>query len=175
MCYPSRSERGSHEHTEKQGFIGRNVAKLVDLPQIERYEGQILTVEQARKLLEVARGSRLDALLLMALTIGMSFYSGSFLALDTRSFVPFTVGVPPSTTYNYTLGSVGISRYILDLRNLPAGAVKDWAQGPRLFRVIGTSYDPAQASTFYYIGSLQQWFDVIINFQNTTAAHIIVQ
>ncbi len=37
----------------------------------ERYEGQVLTVEQARKLLEVARGSRLDALLLVAVTTAM--------------------------------------------------------------------------------------------------------
>ncbi|HEY6541612.1 MAG TPA: tyrosine-type recombinase/integrase [Ktedonobacteraceae bacterium] len=59
------------EDALKQGFIGRNVAKLVDLPHIERYEGQILTVEQARKLLEVARGSRYDVLLLVAVTTGM--------------------------------------------------------------------------------------------------------
>jgi integrase len=59
------------EDALKQGLIGRNVAKLVDLPRIERYEGQVLTVEQARKLLGIARGSRLDALLLMALTTGM--------------------------------------------------------------------------------------------------------
>src|SRR5260370_40980799 len=55
----------------KWGLINRNVASLVSLPQAERYEGQILTVEQARKLLAVARGSRLDALLLVALTTGM--------------------------------------------------------------------------------------------------------
>jgi integrase len=59
------------EDALKQGFIGRNVAKLVDLPHIERYEGQVLTVEQARRLLEVARGSRLDTLLLVALTTAM--------------------------------------------------------------------------------------------------------
>src|SRR2546421_653383 len=52
-------------------MVARNVAKLVDLPHAERYEGQILTVEQARKLLEAARGSNLDALLLVALTTGM--------------------------------------------------------------------------------------------------------
>ena len=55
----------------KQGLVARNVAKLIDLPHIERYEGQVLTVEQARKLLEVARGSRLDALLLVAITTGI--------------------------------------------------------------------------------------------------------
>ncbi len=55
----------------KWGLVGRNVADLVSLPHAERYEAQILTVDEARKLLEVARGSRLDALLLVAVTTGM--------------------------------------------------------------------------------------------------------
>lgn len=59
------------EDALKQGMVARNVAKLVDLPHAERYEGQILTVEQAHKLLVAARGSNLDALLLVALTTGM--------------------------------------------------------------------------------------------------------
>ncbi len=59
------------EDALKQGLVARNVAKLVDLPRAERYEGQILTVEQARKLLAVARGSRLDALLLVAVSTGL--------------------------------------------------------------------------------------------------------
>lgn len=62
---------GALDDAVKQGFIGRNVAKFIDLPSVERYEGQVLTVEQARKLLEVAQGSRLDTLLLVALTTGM--------------------------------------------------------------------------------------------------------
>src|SRR5947207_13847318 len=49
----------------------RLTASLVSLPRVERYEGQVLTVDQAPKLLEVARGSRLDVLLLVALTMGM--------------------------------------------------------------------------------------------------------
>jgi integrase len=53
------------------GLINRNVASLVELPQAEPYEGQVLTVEQARKLLAAARGSRLDALLLVAVTTAM--------------------------------------------------------------------------------------------------------
>jgi integrase len=59
------------DNAVKSGLVARNVAKLVDLPQVERYEGQILTEDQARKLLEVAHGSRLDVLLLVALTTGM--------------------------------------------------------------------------------------------------------
>ena len=62
---------GALEDALKQGFIARNVGKLVDIPSVERYEGQVLTVEQAKRLLEVARGSRLDALLLVAVTTGM--------------------------------------------------------------------------------------------------------
>jgi integrase len=61
------------------GLIGRNVAKAVGLPPIQRYEAQTLTVEQAKRLLEVARGSRLEALLLLALTTGMR--RGELLAL----------------------------------------------------------------------------------------------
>ena len=59
------------EDALKQGLVARNVAKLIDLPSRERYEGQVLTVEQARKLLETACGSRLDALLLVAVTTAM--------------------------------------------------------------------------------------------------------
>jgi integrase len=62
---------GALEDALKQGFVARNVAKLVDLPRVERYEGQVLTVEQAKKLLEAARGSRLDALLLVVVTTGL--------------------------------------------------------------------------------------------------------
>jgi integrase len=53
------------------GLVERNIASMVQLPSAERYEGQVLTEAQARKLLDVARGSRLDALLLVALTTGM--------------------------------------------------------------------------------------------------------
>ena len=56
------------------------MASLVSLPRVERYEAQVLTVDQARTLLEVARGSRLDVLLLVALTTGMR--RGELLALQ---------------------------------------------------------------------------------------------
>src|SRR6266702_6012538 len=62
---------GALSNAVKWGLVGRNVASLVVLPHVERYEGQILTVDQAHKLLEAARGSRLDVLLLVALTTGM--------------------------------------------------------------------------------------------------------
>ena len=63
----------------KQGLVARNVATLVTPPRIDRYDAQTLTIEQAEKLLEAARGSRLDALLILALTTGMR--RGELLAL----------------------------------------------------------------------------------------------
>ncbi len=59
------------EDAVKQGLVARNVAKLVSPPRIDRYDAHTLTVEQAEKLLEAARGSRLDVLLILALTTGM--------------------------------------------------------------------------------------------------------
>ncbi len=67
------------ENAVKWGLVSRNAAKLVTRPRIERYEGQTLTGDQAMKLLEVAKGSRIEALLLLALTTGMR--KGELLAL----------------------------------------------------------------------------------------------
>ncbi len=62
---------GALENAVVWDLVSRNVAKLAKYPHLERYEAQTLTMEQALKLLEVARGSRIDALLLFALTTGM--------------------------------------------------------------------------------------------------------
>lgn len=42
---------------EREGLVGRNVAALSRPPRIGQSEGRTLTVEQARKLLEIAAGS----------------------------------------------------------------------------------------------------------------------
>jgi len=67
------------QNAVKWGLVSRNVSKLVTRPRFERYESQTLTGEQAMKLLEVAKGSRIEALLLVALTTGMR--KGELLAL----------------------------------------------------------------------------------------------
>ena len=56
-----------------------NVSKLVTLPCTERYEAQTLTKEQALKLLATAQESRIEALLMVAVTTGMR--RGELLAL----------------------------------------------------------------------------------------------
>lgn len=108
------------------------------------------------------------------LPIGMSFYQGSFLAYSNGTPDTFTVGAPSETSSNYTLGNVGLAQYLLDLRDIPAGAIKNWMESPRPFRAIGVTYDPdpSAVSDFYYTGSLSQWFDLLINFQNTSPAQL---
>lgn len=53
------------------GLIGRNVATLVDAPRSERPPVRILSVDEARKLIEAARGERLEALYTVALALGL--------------------------------------------------------------------------------------------------------
>jgi integrase len=96
------------EDAVKQGLVARNVAKLVSPPRIDRYDAHTLTVEQAEKLLEAARGSRLDALLILALTTGMR--RGELLALrwDDIDFKQGLVSVHRTMTrvggYGYVEG-----------------------------------------------------------------------
>jgi integrase len=53
------------------GMIGRNAAKLVDGPRVERFEGRTLSPEQARAFLDAVVGERLEALYTAALVIGL--------------------------------------------------------------------------------------------------------
>lgn len=88
----------------KWGLVSRNVTRLVTLPRVERYEAQTLTVEQALKLIEVARGSRLEALLLVALATGMR--RGELLALrwNDIDFEKGAVDVQHTMSYIYGYG-----------------------------------------------------------------------
>ncbi|HEX9037463.1 MAG TPA: tyrosine-type recombinase/integrase, partial [Ktedonobacterales bacterium] len=61
------------------GLVQRNVAEFVEPPKVRKVEMKTLSPEQARKLLEVARGERFEALYVVALTTGMRL--GELLAL----------------------------------------------------------------------------------------------
>lgn len=104
------------------------------------------------------------------LTIGTSFFQGSFNALTQHGFTSYTVGPPPVGSYDYVLGSVGLPLYLLDIRQTPAGPVTSWVQGPAQLRIIGVFFDPAHEADYSIQGSLQQWFDAIIHLQKTTAS-----
>jgi integrase len=115
----------------KQGLVARNVASLVSPPRFDRYEAQTLTVEQAERLLEVAHGSHLDALLILALTTGMR--RGELLALrwDDVDFKQSLVSVHRTMTrvggYGYVEGEpkTRSSRRRIVLPGVALEALKD--------------------------------------------------
>jgi len=53
------------------GLISRNAAALVDGPRVERFRIQPFTPDEARRLLQAAKGDRLEALYSVALTMGL--------------------------------------------------------------------------------------------------------
>ena len=55
----------------KWGMVARNVATLIDPPRIPRPKTHAIDAEGARKLLEAARGERFEAILVLALTLGL--------------------------------------------------------------------------------------------------------
>jgi len=59
------------EHAVRTNLMARNICNAVELPQPVRREAQTLTKEQAQKLLIVARGHKLEVLLIVAVTTGM--------------------------------------------------------------------------------------------------------
>ncbi len=67
------------EQAARWSLVHRNVADLVTPPRVQRHEMRTLDAEEARRLLEAARGDRFEALYVLALTTGMRL--GELLAL----------------------------------------------------------------------------------------------
>jgi len=63
--------RRALDQAVKWGLAARNVAKLVDRPKVKRHEIEPLSSEQARALVEAAKGRRWDCIYTVALAIGL--------------------------------------------------------------------------------------------------------
>ena len=59
------------KQAERWGLAHRNVAALTDGPRMAKREGRSLTIEQARVLLNTAKGDRLEALYVVLLSLGL--------------------------------------------------------------------------------------------------------
>jgi integrase len=53
------------------GWVARNVATLADAPSIERPPVRVLSAEEARRLLDAARGERFEAVYSVGLALGL--------------------------------------------------------------------------------------------------------
>ena len=69
----------SLDNAVRWNLISRNVASLVSPPKIARHEPTILNAEDTKRLLEYARGNRMYAIILIAVTTGLR--RGEILAL----------------------------------------------------------------------------------------------
>src|SRR5919107_2252568 len=89
------------------GLAPRNVADDVDPPKVHKEEVRPLTKEQARKLLETARGDRLEALYVVAVQCGLR--QGELLALrwEDVDFEARTLQVRRTLTRNGSKLAVG--------------------------------------------------------------------
>jgi erythromycin esterase len=104
------------------------------------------------------------------LSIGTSLFQGSA-TFYSSAYMPQTkkIAAADKQTYNYTPGNAGPPLYMLDLRETPAGAVTNWANGPQTFQLYGLGGEDLSSSS-----ALKQWFDIVVNIRNTTAAHSLL-
>lgn len=63
--------RNALADAEREELVYRNVAKLVKPPSVRREEARVLTMEEAKKLLDAIKGDRLEAFWICALTLGL--------------------------------------------------------------------------------------------------------
>jgi integrase len=75
---------------EREELVYRNVARLVRPPSVTRDEVRVLTVDEARHLVAMVSGDRLEALWLCALTLGLR--KGELLGLRWAD-IDFTTAV----------------------------------------------------------------------------------
>jgi integrase len=71
---------------EREGFVTRNVAALSQPPRVAQPEGRSLSIEQAKTLLDAAKGDRLEVAYLVLLSYGLR--RGELLGLAWADFDP---------------------------------------------------------------------------------------
>lgn len=94
-------------------------------------------------------------------SLGVTFHHG--LGAD---YIP----EPSAEFAEAVLGEVDLDSYLLNLNATQPDTVRAWLNTPTKIRVIGPYYDPEKDSTFHMVGPLAKWFDIIIHFQEITAA-----
>jgi integrase len=88
---------------ERWGLVARNVAALVDPPKVPECQQVPYTLEEARRLLNAARGDRLEALYTVAVSIGLRKGEASALRWDDVDLDSATLRV----TRTYQRGTGG--------------------------------------------------------------------
>ncbi|HEX5158878.1 MAG TPA: site-specific integrase [Ktedonobacterales bacterium] len=115
---------------ERLGLVGRNVADLVDAPRMAEHEMHVLDRPQVHRFLQAARGDRLEALFVLAVTTGMR--QGELLALRWRDVnlergtvqIAATLRYLPGGSYSFDPPKTEKSRRMLPLTHMAAEALR---------------------------------------------------
>jgi erythromycin esterase-like protein len=109
--------------------------------------------------------------------VGFDFYQGGFRAVTgtgsggLAGLANHTVGPAPAGSYEHYFHSAGLERMVLDTRTVDLGTTAtSWLAGPHLMRSIGAVFTPATPGAYLYQVSIPSWYDLIIFFDNTSAA-----
>ncbi len=103
---------------------------------------------------------------------GFAFNQGSFQAMGRPGGLQaHHVGPAPQGTLDAALAATGLSLAALDLRKLPeTGPVAEWFAEPHAMREMGAGYNEAYAEQAFKNRVVQDWFDVLLFVETTTAA-----
>jgi integrase len=85
--------RNALNHALKWGLVSRNVATLAEPPRVEHHEMRFLSPDAARHLLAATEGTRIDALVAVALALGLRQGEALGLQWDDVNFSAGTVTV----------------------------------------------------------------------------------
>lgn len=98
---------------EQQGWVARNVAAIADGPKVARGEVRALELDEARQLLTAARGHRLEAAVVLALSLGLR--RGELFGL-TWSDVALDDDRPTVTVRRQTQRVDGVGMVLVELK-----------------------------------------------------------
>ena len=104
--------------------------------------------------------------------VGFSFSTGSFIAVQPgRGLVIHAIYTsPPKGSLNYIFYSAQYDNFILKVSDIPTDSeLGNWIRASRPFLSIGAVFS-GYPDYYYYDVPLREFFDVIINYDITTAA-----
>ena len=108
--------------------------------------------------------------------LGFEFSVGSVMSLmpTARGLEATEVELarPQSDSYADVFARSGPSNFVLDLRDLPSGAVEDWFHGEHPVRSIGFRYEPARDADTIQLAALPQRFDLIVYLMETSPSRV---
>lgn len=91
-------------HAVEHNLVARNVSSFASRPKVRRHKSQVLTVEQANKLIETVKGQRIEAFLILALTTAARRSELLALHWDDLDLEQKTMRIARSATHAKGLG-----------------------------------------------------------------------